>query len=82
MDKELSLPILSHCLRRMNKILPLQHQDAFSNGGIHPEPGKPVPVLFKTGSVRNCSMENILEVTRQHCYKTFLVRNLRIFVIS
>jgi hypothetical protein len=38
--------------------------DAFTNGKIHPEPGKPVQLVFKDGSAANCSIENLNRVTQ------------------
>ena len=33
--------------------------DAFTNGKIHPEPGKPVKLVLSDGSKVDCSMEDI-----------------------
>jgi hypothetical protein len=38
--------------------------DAFTNGKIHPEPGKPVQLVFKDGSSANCSIENLNRVAQ------------------
>ena len=33
--------------------------DAFANGRVHPEPGKPVQLVLADNSVVNCSMEDV-----------------------
>jgi hypothetical protein len=33
--------------------------DAFANGKIHPEPGKPVQLVLQDNTAVNCSAENI-----------------------
>ena len=38
--------------------------DAFTTGNIHPEPGKPVTIKLLSGSLKNCTMENILGGTK------------------
>jgi hypothetical protein len=38
--------------------------DAFSNGMIHPEPGKPVTLVLTDDSLVNCTIENIFKKSK------------------